>query len=119
MQKKIVFGSLSRMLIALAIALVLVFLLPQLLGRYTSSQKADALEKGDQEILDHLDKNGFGIKLEKRASAYLPPHWHYAVELLLFIRGKVTCKFSHTTMEANGGDIYIINSKKLNILLKK
>ena len=60
--------------------------------------------------LNHLDKNGFGIKLERRASAYLPPHWHYAVEILLFLGGTVTCKFNHTTMKAHAGDIYIINS---------
>lgn len=60
--------------------------------------------------LNHLDANGFGIKLEKKTSAYLPPHWHYAVELLLFIRGTVTCKFTHTTLKAKAGDMYIINS---------
>ena len=60
--------------------------------------------------LNHLDANGFGIKLEEKTSAYLPPHWHYAVELLLFIRGTVTCKFTHTTLKAKAGDLYIINS---------
>lgn len=60
--------------------------------------------------LTNLDVNGFGIKLEKKTSAYLPPHWHYAVELLLFIQGTVTCKFTHTTLKAKAGDMYIINS---------
>lgn len=60
--------------------------------------------------LNHLDANGFGIKLEKKTSAYLPPHWHHAVELLMFIRGTVTCKFSHTVLKARAGDLYIINS---------
>lgn len=60
--------------------------------------------------LNHLDANGFGIKLEKKTSAYLPPHWHHALELLLFIRGTVTCKFTHTTLKAKAGDMYIINS---------
>lgn len=60
--------------------------------------------------LTNLDANGFGVKLEKKTSAYLPPHWHYAVELLLFIQGTVTCKFTHTTLKARAGDMYIINS---------
>lgn len=60
--------------------------------------------------LNHLDSNGFGIKLEKKTSAYLPPHWHHAVELLLFLQGTVTCKFTHTTLKAHAGDMYIINS---------
>ena len=64
--------------------------------------------------LNHLDANGFGIKLEKKTSAYLPPHWHHAVELLLFIRGTVTCKFSHTTLKARAGDLYIINSHDIH-----
>ena len=60
--------------------------------------------------LTDLDETGFGIKLEKKTSAYLPPHWHQAVELLLFVRGGVTCKFTHTTLRAKPGDLYIINS---------
>lgn len=60
--------------------------------------------------ITHLDDNGFGIKLEKKTSAYLPPHWHQAMELLLFIKGTVTCKFAHTTLRAKAGDLYIINS---------
>ncbi|MBO7762185.1 MAG: hypothetical protein J6T24_05250 [Clostridia bacterium] len=62
MQKKFLFGSLPRTVITLAIALVLVIFLPQLLGQRSASQKADALVKGDQEILDHLNKNGFKVK---------------------------------------------------------
>lgn len=64
--------------------------------------------------LNHLDSNGFGIKLEKKTSAYLPPHWHHAVELLLFIRGSVTCKFTNTTLKARAGDMYIINSHDIH-----
>ena len=60
--------------------------------------------------ISHLDDNGFGIKLEKKTSAYLPPHWHQALELLLFIKGTVTCKFSHSTLRGRAGDLYIINS---------
>lgn len=60
--------------------------------------------------LTNLDETGFGIKLEKKNSAYLPPHWHQAVEMLLFVKGTVTCKFSHTTLRARAGDLYIINS---------
>lgn len=64
--------------------------------------------------LNHLDANGFGVKLEKKTSAYLPPHWHYAVEILLFLRGTVTCKFTHTTLKAKAGDLYIINSHDIH-----
>lgn len=60
--------------------------------------------------ISHLDDNGFGIKLEKKTSAYLPPHWHQALEILLFIKGTVACKFAHSTLRAKPGDLYIINS---------
>lgn len=47
-------------------------------------------------------------------SAYAPPHWHQAVELLLFVRGRVTCKFSHSTIHAQPGDICVINSHDIH-----
>lgn len=60
--------------------------------------------------LTDLDETGFGIKLEVKNSAYLPPHWHQALELLLFVKGSVTCKFSHSTLRAWPGELYLINS---------
>jgi AraC-like DNA-binding protein/quercetin dioxygenase-like cupin family protein len=69
-----------------------------------------ALQLSQHRTLNHLDKNGFGIKMVTKTSAYLPPHWHYAVEILLFLNGTVTCQFSHTRITAHPGEIYIINS---------
>ena len=69
-----------------------------------------ALQLSQHRTLNHLDKNGFGIKMVTKTSAYLPPHWHYAVEILLFLNGTVTCQFSHTKITAHPGEIYIINS---------
>lgn len=65
-------------------------------------------------ILTNLDDTGFGIKYENNLSAYTPPHWHKAVELLLFIKGKVTCKFENTTLHARPGDLYLINSHEVH-----
>ena len=62
------------------------------------------------EQLTNLDETGFGVIYEEKPSSYMPPHWHQAVELLLFVRGKVTCKFSHSTFQAQPGDVYLINS---------
>ena len=44
-------------------------------------------------LLTELDPTGFGVKYEDNLSAYTPPHWHKAVELLLFVKGRVTCTF--------------------------
>ncbi len=62
------------------------------------------------EQLTDLDETGFGVIYEEKPSSYMPPHWHQAVELLLFVRGRVTCKFSHSTFQAQPGDVYLINS---------
>ncbi|MDY4583325.1 MAG: AraC family transcriptional regulator [Candidatus Faecousia sp.] len=61
-----------------------------------------------------LDETGFGIKYEDKLSAYTPPHWHKAVELLLFVKGKVTCNFENSTLHAKPGDLYIINSHEVH-----
>lgn len=66
------------------------------------------------EMLTNLDDTGFGIIYVDRANAYSPPHWHQAVEVLLFLRGKTTCKFSHSTMELEQGDVCIINSHDIH-----
>lgn len=65
-------------------------------------------------LLTDLDETGFGIKYENNLSAYTPPHWHKAVELLLFVKGKVTCNFENATLHAKPGDIYIINSHEVH-----
>lgn len=65
-------------------------------------------------LIADLDQTGFGIKYETRLSAYTPPHWHQAVELLLFVKGTVTCKFENTTLRAKPGDLYLINSHEVH-----
>ena len=65
-------------------------------------------------LLTDMDESGFGIKYETNLSAYTPPHWHKAMELLLFVKGKVTCKFSNKTLNAKPGDIYLINSHEVH-----
>ena len=65
-------------------------------------------------ILTDLDETGFGVKYEDNLSAYTPPHWHKAVELLLFVRGKVTCTFENAKRQFKAGDMYIINSHQVH-----
>ena len=72
------------------------------------------MQNYQHKILTNLDETGFGIKYENNLSAYTPPHWHRAVELLLFIKGKVTCKFENSTLYAKPGDIYLINSHEVH-----
>ena len=64
--------------------------------------------------MTNLDDSGFGVIHVEKASPYMPPHWHQAVELLLFARGKVTCKFSHSTFHAGPGDLFLINSHDIH-----
>ena len=65
-------------------------------------------------LLVDLDESGFGIKYETNLSAYTPPHWHKAVELLLFVKGKVTCNFENGKRHFKAGDLYIINSHEVH-----
>ncbi len=65
-------------------------------------------------ILADLDENGFGVRYETNLSAYVPPHWHKAIELLLFVKGKVTCNFENGKRQFKAGDIYIINSHEVH-----
>lgn len=65
-------------------------------------------------LLPNLDDTGFGIKYENNLSAYTPPHWHQAMELLLFVKGKVTCKFASSTLHAKPGDLYLINANEVH-----
>ncbi len=65
-------------------------------------------------LLTDLDETGFGIKYETNLSAYTPPHWHQAMELLLFVKGSVICNFEHITLRAKPGDLYLINSHQVH-----
>lgn len=65
-------------------------------------------------LLTDLDTTGFGVKYENNLSAYTPPHWHQAMELLLFVKGKVTCNFRNSTLHAKPGDLYLINSHEVH-----
>lgn len=61
-------------------------------------------------VLTDLDDTGFGVILEDHPRHYIPPHWHEAMELLLFVQGTVTCNFSNATLRGRPGEIYLINS---------
>lgn len=65
-------------------------------------------------MLTEMDPTGFGVKYENNLSAYTPPHWHKAVELLLFVKGRVTCNFENTKRQFKAGDIYLINSHEVH-----
>jgi len=65
-------------------------------------------------MLTEMEPTGFGIKYEDNLSAYTPPHWHKAVELLLFVKGRVTCNFENAKRQFKAGDIYIINSHEVH-----
>lgn len=65
-------------------------------------------------MLVDVDESGFGVKYENKLSAYTPPHWHKAVELLLFVKGKVTCNFENTKRHFKAGDMYVINSHEVH-----
>lgn len=72
------------------------------------------MQNYQHKLLTDLDETGFGIKYENNLSAYTPPHYHQAVELLLLVKGRVTCKFEHTTFHGKAGDLYIINSHEVH-----
>ena len=65
-------------------------------------------------MLITMEETGFGIKYEDNLSAYTPPHWHKAVEMLLFVKGKVTCNFENAKLQFKAGDMYIINSHEVH-----
>ena len=65
-------------------------------------------------LLTNMEETGFGLKYETKLSAYTPPHWHQAMELLLFVKGKVTCNFGNSTLHAKPGDLYLINSHEVH-----
>lgn len=65
-------------------------------------------------VLTDLDETGFGVKYETDLSIYTPRHWHKALELLLFIKGKVTCNFENASRHFKAGDMYILNSHEVH-----
>lgn len=65
-------------------------------------------------LLTEIDPTGFGVKYESNLSAYTPPHWHKAVELLLFVKGRVVCDFEGAKRQFKAGDLYIINSHEVH-----
>ena len=72
------------------------------------------MQNYQHKILTDLDETGFGVKYETNLSAYTPPHWHKAVELLLFVKGRVNCNFENSSLQAKPGMIYIINSHEMH-----
>ena len=65
-------------------------------------------------LLPEMDASGFGVRYEDNLSAYTPPHWHKAMELLLFVKGRVTCTFENARRTFKPGDLYLINSHELH-----
>ena len=65
-------------------------------------------------ILTTMDETGFGIKYENNLSAYFPPHWHKAVELLMFVKGRVNCNFENAKLQFKKKDIAIINPHEVH-----
>lgn len=65
-------------------------------------------------VLTDLDETGFGVKYETDLSIYTPRHWHKALELLMFIKGKVTCNFENASLQFKAGDMYILNSHEVH-----
>ncbi len=65
-------------------------------------------------VLADLDETGFGVKYETDLSIYTPRHWHKALELLMFIKGKVTCNFENASLQFKAGDMYILNSHEVH-----
>lgn len=72
------------------------------------------MQNAQHKLLTDLDETGFGIKYENHVSAYTPPHWHKAIELLLFVKGRVTCKFNNMSFQAKPGDLLLINSYEVH-----
>lgn len=72
------------------------------------------MQNYQHKLLPNLDETGFGIKYENDLSAYTPLHWHGAMELLLFVKGRVTCNFANSTFHAKPGDLYLINSHEVH-----
>ena len=62
------------------------------------------------ETLTDLDDTGFGVIVAETNPSYMPPHWHRALELILFIQGRATVKLADRKVEAEPGGLYLFNS---------
>lgn len=65
-------------------------------------------------MLATMDESGFGIKYEKKLSSYIPPHWHKAVELLMLVKGKITCNFENASVQFKKGEVTLINAHEVH-----
>lgn len=65
-------------------------------------------------LLNNLDESGFGIRYERSPDSYIPPHWHQAVELLLFVSGQVIINLENAVLHAKKGDVFIINPHEVH-----
>lgn len=65
-------------------------------------------------ILTTMDETGFGVKYENNLSGYFPPHWHKAVELLMLVKGRVTCSFENAKLQFKKNDVAIINPHEVH-----
>lgn len=65
-------------------------------------------------MLATMDETGFGIKYEKKLSSYIPPHWHKAVELLMLVKGKITCNFENASVQFKKGEVTLINAHEVH-----
>lgn len=61
-----------------------------------------------------MEETGFGVKYENNLTTYFPPHWHKAIEMLLFVKGTVICNFENAKRQFKKGDMYIINSHEVH-----
>ncbi|MDO5400361.1 MAG: AraC family transcriptional regulator [Eubacteriales bacterium] len=65
-------------------------------------------------LLNNIDESGFGIRYDSHPNSYIPPHWHQAVELLLFVSGQVTCNLENAVLHGKPGDICILNPHEIH-----
>ncbi len=72
------------------------------------------MEKYQHLLLTDLDEAGFGVRYADHLSTYSPLHWHKAVELLLFVKGRVTCIFENSSLHFLPGDLFLINSHQVH-----
>jgi len=72
------------------------------------------MEQYQHLLLTDLDEAGFGVRYADHLSTYSPLHWHKAVELLLFVKGRVTCIFENSSLHFSPGDLFLINSHQVH-----
>lgn len=72
------------------------------------------MQYNDRERIVNLDNTGFGIIHETCPRSYTPAHWHRAVELVYFIQGQVSCRFLNGILQAEPGQMCVINSHEVH-----